>query len=46
MLDFDRPQDGGTWSCRAYFVAEGTLHYGPRTSLRPRSSQRKTEFGL
>jgi hypothetical protein len=28
MLDFDRPQDGGTWSCRAYFVAEGTLHYG------------------
>ncbi len=27
MLEFDRPQDGGTWSCREYFVAEGTLHY-------------------
>ena len=28
MLEFDQPKDGGTWSCRAYFVAEGTLHYG------------------
>ena len=27
MLEFDRPQDGGTWSCREYFVAEGTLQY-------------------
>ncbi len=27
MLDFDRPKDGGTWSCRHYFVAEGTLRY-------------------
>jgi hypothetical protein len=26
-LDFDRPKDGGTWSCRQYFVAEGTLRY-------------------
>jgi hypothetical protein len=22
MLDFDRPQGDGTWSCREYFVAE------------------------
>jgi hypothetical protein len=28
ILDFDLPQEGGTWSCRSYFVAEGTLHYG------------------
>jgi hypothetical protein len=27
MLGFDRPQDGGTWSCREYFVAEDTLQY-------------------
>lgn len=27
MLEFDRPQDGGIWSCREYFVAEGTLRY-------------------
>ena len=27
MLEFDRPQDGGTWSCREYFVAEDTLQY-------------------
>ena len=27
MMEFDRPQDGGTWSCRQYFLAEGTLHY-------------------
>jgi hypothetical protein len=27
LLEFDRPQDGGTWSCREYFVAEGTLQY-------------------
>jgi serine/threonine protein kinase/signal peptidase I len=27
ILDFDRPQDGGTWSCREYFLAEGTLGY-------------------
>jgi hypothetical protein len=26
-LDFDRPQAGGTWSCREYFVAEDTLQY-------------------
>ena len=26
-LDFDRPKDGGTWSCRHYFVSEGTLRY-------------------
>jgi hypothetical protein len=26
-LDFDKPKDGGTWSCRHYFVAEGTLRY-------------------
>ena len=26
-LDFDRTQDGGTWSCRQYFVREGTLRY-------------------
>ena len=27
MLDFDRPEGGGIWSCREYFVAEGTLAY-------------------
>ena len=27
MLDFDRPQGDGTWSCREYFVVEGTLGY-------------------
>jgi serine/threonine protein kinase/signal peptidase I len=27
MLDFDRPQDRGTWSCREYFISEGTLGY-------------------
>jgi hypothetical protein len=27
MMEFDRPQDGGTWSCWQYFLAEGTLHY-------------------
>ena len=27
LLEFDRPQDGGMWSCREYFVAQGTLHY-------------------
>jgi len=27
MLDFDRPQGDGTWSCREYFVVEGTLSY-------------------
>ena len=27
LLEFDRPQDGGTWSCPQYFLAEGTLHY-------------------
>ena len=27
ILEFDRSQDGGTWSCREYFVAEGTLQY-------------------
>jgi hypothetical protein len=26
-LDFDKPQAGGTWSCRHYFVAEGTLRH-------------------
>ena len=26
-LDFDKPQGNGTWSCRHYFVAEGTLAY-------------------
>jgi hypothetical protein len=26
-LDFDKPQGDGTWSCRHYFVAEGTLGY-------------------
>ena len=26
-LDFDKPQDGGTWSCRHYFVTDGTLRY-------------------
>ncbi len=26
-LDFDKPKDGGTWSCRHYFVTEGTLRY-------------------
>jgi len=26
-LDFDRPLGDGTWSCREYFVAEGTLAY-------------------
>jgi hypothetical protein len=26
-LDFDISRDGGTWSCREYFVAEGTLRY-------------------
>jgi hypothetical protein len=27
ILEFDRPQDGGTWSCREYFLAEDTLQY-------------------
>jgi hypothetical protein len=26
-LDFDKSKDGGTWSCRHYFVMEGTLRY-------------------
>ena len=26
-LDFDRPQGEGTWSCREYFLADGTLQY-------------------
>ena len=26
-LDFDRPKESETWSCRHYFVAEGTLRY-------------------
>lgn len=26
-LDFDKPKDGGTWSCRHYFITEGTLRY-------------------
>jgi hypothetical protein len=26
-LDFDRPEGDGTWSCREYFIAEGTLVY-------------------
>jgi hypothetical protein len=27
LLEFDRPQGGGTWSCREYFLADGTLQY-------------------
>jgi hypothetical protein len=27
MLDFDKPKDDGTWSCRHYNVTEGTLRY-------------------
>jgi len=27
MLDFDKPQGEGTWWCRQYFLAEGTLGY-------------------
>ena len=27
LLEFDRPQGGGTWSCREYFLIEGTLQY-------------------
>jgi hypothetical protein len=26
-LDFDKPKDSTTWSCRHYFVAEDTLRY-------------------
>ncbi len=26
-LDFDRAKDGGTWGCRHYFIAEGTLRF-------------------
>jgi hypothetical protein len=26
-LDFDKPQGTGTWSCREYFVVDGTLGY-------------------
>ena len=26
-LDFDRPKGDGTWSCRHYFLVEGTLGY-------------------
>lgn len=26
-LDFDKPKDGGTWSCREYYIADGTLVY-------------------
>ncbi len=29
LLEFLRLQYGGTWSCREYFVAEGTLYYTP-----------------
>jgi hypothetical protein len=27
VLDFDRPQGDGTWSCREYLLVEGTLAY-------------------
>lgn len=27
MLDFDKPKGKRTWSCREYFLAEGTLAY-------------------
>ncbi|HXB01280.1 MAG TPA: Type 1 glutamine amidotransferase-like domain-containing protein [Opitutaceae bacterium] len=27
MLDFDKPQGAGIWSCRHYFITEGTLGY-------------------
>jgi serine/threonine protein kinase len=27
VLEFDRAQDGGIWSCREYFIAEGSLAY-------------------
>ena len=27
ILEFDRPQGEGTWSCREYFLADGTLQY-------------------
>jgi hypothetical protein len=27
MLDFDKPKGDGIWSCRHYFVTEGTLKY-------------------
>ncbi len=26
-LDFDIPRNGGIWSCREYFIADGTLEY-------------------
>ena len=26
-LDFDKPKGDGSWSCRHYFVADGTLRY-------------------
>src|SRR5262249_30969774 len=26
-LDFDKLKDGGTWSCREYFIADGTMVY-------------------
>jgi hypothetical protein len=27
LLEFDRPQGEGTWSCLEYFLADGALQY-------------------
>jgi hypothetical protein len=27
ILEFDKPKEEGTWSCREYFTCEGTLSY-------------------
>jgi hypothetical protein len=41
-LDFDRTKDGGTWSCRHYFVTDGTLRY----TLGFGTTQKADTFGL
>jgi hypothetical protein len=42
-LDFDRPRaDGKTWSCREYFIIDGTLNY----TLGFGTTDRKAMFGV
>ncbi len=42
-LDFDKPEKGGgTWSCRQYYVVDGTLVY----ALDFGSTNRDVMFGL
>ena len=41
-LDFDRLKDGAVWSCRHYFITDGTLAY----TLGFGTSEREAMFGL